>query len=196
MDTFLVSAAVVALAEIGDKTQLLALMLSARFRKPIPIITGMLFATLANHAAAAWLGLSVSGLVGPAWQRWILGVSFLAMAIWVLVPDRADGANRWSGRLGAFGTTLVSFFLLEIGDKTQVATVALAARYHAILFVTAGTTVGMLLANVPVVLLGRLAADRLPMKAIRMTAAAAFALLACATLYEPVAMVVEGALNR
>jgi len=196
VEAFLVSTAVVAIAEIGDKTQLLALMLSARFGKPAPIILGILIATLANHAVAAWLGSSVAGLVGTTGQRWIVGASFLAMAAWVLVPDRADeGDGRWE-RFGAFGTTLVSFFLAEIADKTQVATIALAARYHAILWVTAGTTLGMLLANVPVVLLGRMAAARLPMPSIRIAAAVAFAVLAVATLFEPLATVVAWTLAR
>ena len=196
MDAFLVSTVVVAVAEIGDKTQLLALMLTLRFSKPAPIILGILIATLANHAAAAWLGSSVAGLISPTSQRWIVGASFLMMAVWVLVPDRTDDAERWTNRFGAFGTTLVSFFLVEIGDKTQIATIALAARYHAVLWVTAGTTLGMMLANVPVVLLGRLAAARLPLKAMRITAAVAFTVLAVATLFEPVAAVVARFLAR
>ncbi len=196
MDAFLVSTAVVAVAEIGDKTQLLALMLTVRFGRPAPIIAGILIATLANHAAAAWLGSSVAGLIGTSSQRWIIGASFLVMAAWVLVPDRADEGDGWTKRFGAFGTTLVSFFLVEIGDKTQIATIALAARYHAILWVTAGTTLGMMLANVPVVLLGRLAAARLPLKAMRITAAVVFVLLALVTFFEPMATVAAGMLAR
>lgn len=196
MDVFLISTAVVAVAEIGDKTQLLALMLVARFGKPIPIIVGIALATLVNHAAAAFLGSSAAGLIDAAGLRWIVGASFLAMAAWALVPDKMGERNGWCDRFGACGATLVSFFLVEIGDKTQIATVALAARHDAILWVTAGTTLGMLVANAPVVMLGKLAADRLPLKAIRIGAAAVFAVLGVVTLYEPVISLISGPAAR
>lgn len=193
LDAFLISTAVVTVAEIGDKTQLLALMLVARFAKPAPIIAGIAAATLANHAAAAYAGASAASLLEGSGLRWAIGLSFLAMAAWALIPDKADERSRRCDELGAFGATLVSFFLVEIGDKTQIATVALAARHEEIFWVTAGTTLGMLAANVPVVLLGKLAAERLPLKAIRIGAAAVFAALAAVTLYEPVAAAIAGA---
>jgi putative Ca2+/H+ antiporter (TMEM165/GDT1 family) len=175
MEAFLVSTGVVALAEIGDKTQLLALMLAARFRKPVPIILGILVATLANHgfagAAGAWLAQSL----GPEPMRWILGLSFLAMAAWMLVPDKLEDEESAAVRFGVFGTTLVAFFLVEMGDKTQIATLALAARFNDILTVAAGTTLGMMIANTPAVLIGEAAATRLPLKSIRWAAAASFA---------------------
>ena len=179
MEAFFVSTAIVALAEMGDKTQLLALVLAARFRKPWPIVLGILVATLANHGLAGALGAWVTTVVGPQVLRWILGVSFIAMAVWMLIPDKldegdADGAPRW----GVFGTTLVAFFLAEMGDKTQIATVMLAAQYPHFLLVVIGTTLGMLIANVPVVLAGNFAADRLPLTLIRRLAALAFAVLA------------------
>lgn len=193
MDVFLVSTAVVAVAEIGDKTQLLALMLVARFAKPLPIIGGIAAATLVNHAGAALLGASAASLLDGDSLRWIIGASFLAMAVWALIPDTGGEDSRWCDRLGAFGATLVCFFLVEIGDKTQVATVALAARHDAVLWVTAGTTLGMLLANAPVVLAGKLAAERLPLRAIRFGAAAVFAVLGIVTLYGPLSGVLSGA---
>jgi len=155
MEAFFVSTAIVALAEMGDKTQLLALVLAARFRKPWPIVLGILVATLANHGLAGAVGAWVTTFVGPQMLRWILGASFIAMAVWMLIPDKldegdADGSPRW----GVFGTTLVAFFLAEMGDKTQIATVMLAAQYNAYLWVVAGTTLGMMLANAPVVWLG------------------------------------------
>jgi len=183
MIPFLVSTGVVALAEIGDKTQLLALLLACRFRQPVPIALGILVATLLNHAlaaaAGAWL---VTFLQGP-WVPWVLGLSFLAVAAWALIPDRLDESEGGTaGRHGAFLTTLVCFFLVEIGDKTQVATVALAAQYQAVVAVTAGTTLGMMLANLPVVWAGDALADRLPLKWIRIGAAATFAALGVAVL--------------
>lgn len=196
VDVFLISTAVVAVAEIGDKTQLLALMLVARFGKPAPIIAGIALATLVNHAAAALLGASAATLIEGASLRWIIGASFLAMAAWALVPDKMGEGSGRCDRLGAFGATLVSFFLVEIGDKTQIATVALAARHDAILWVAAGTTLGMLAANAPVVMLGKLAADRLPLKAIRIGAAAVFAVLGAVTLYEPMISLISGAMAR
>jgi putative Ca2+/H+ antiporter (TMEM165/GDT1 family) len=175
MDAFLVSAGVVALAEIGDKTQLLALVLAARFRKPVPIILGILVATLANHAMAGALGAWLATLISPAAMRWVLGLSFVAMAVWTLIPDKLDdGEEPPHPRLGVFGTTLVAFFLLEMGDKTQIATVALAARYSSLVSVVAGTTLGMMLANVPAVLLGEVAARKLPMRLVHGIAGAIF----------------------
>jgi Ca2+/H+ antiporter, TMEM165/GDT1 family len=176
MEAFLVSTGVVALAEIGDKTQLLALVLAAKYRKPVPIILGILVATLLNHALAGVAGAWISALVGPAAMRWILGLSFIAMAVWTLIPDRyEDGAEpETAPRFGVFGATLVAFFLLEMGDKTQIATVALAAKYSSLFAVVAGTTFGMMLANVPAVLLGEVAAKKLPMHIVHRIAAAIF----------------------
>jgi putative Ca2+/H+ antiporter (TMEM165/GDT1 family) len=185
MEAFFVSAAVVAVAEIGDKTQLLALMLAARYRKPIPIILGMLLATLANHALAAWVGSAVAGWIGADTMRWILGATFIVMAGWCLIPDKADEGPRAARQAGAFVATLVSFFLVEIGDKTQLATVALAARFNALVLVTAGTTFGMLLANAPVVLFGDAIARRLPLKIVRAVAALLFLALGLAALFMP-----------
>ena len=182
MEAFLLSTGVVALAEIGDKTQLLAFILAAQFRKPVPIILGILIATLANHALAAALGLSVAALIEPQTLRWVLGLSFIAMAIWILIPDRLDEDDAKLARFGVFGTTLIAFFIAEIGDKTQVATVALAAQYQSILLVVAGTTLGMLIANVPAVILGDRIAGSLPVHLVHRIAAAIFALLGLLTL--------------
>lgn len=164
-----------AIAEIGDKTQLLALVLAARYRRPWPVAAGILFATLLNHAAAAWIGDWVTGWIDPAWLRWGVALSFLAVAAWALVPDKLDDEHAPAPRFGPFLATLVAFFLVEIGDKTQVATVVLAAQYDPLWQVVAGTTLGMLLANVPVVWLGSRFAARLPLKAARLGAAALFA---------------------
>jgi Ca2+/H+ antiporter, TMEM165/GDT1 family len=185
MEAFFISAAVVAVAEIGDKTQLLALMLAARYRKPIPIILGMLLATLANHALAAWIGSAVANWIGADTMRWILGATFIVMAGWCLIPDKADDGPQAARKAGAFIATLVSFFLVEIGDKTQLATVALAARFNALILVTAGTTFGMLLANAPVVLFGDAIAKRLPLKIVRTVAALLFLALGLAALFMP-----------
>jgi putative Ca2+/H+ antiporter (TMEM165/GDT1 family) len=182
VEAFLISTGVVALAEIGDKTQLLALVLAARYRKPLPIILGILAATLVNHGLAASLGALVAGWLGPDLMRWILGASFLAMAAWSLVPDKPEDAPKGLGRAGAFLATLVAFFVVEIGDKTQIATVALAARFHDLVLVTAGTTLGMLLANVPAVLCGDGIARVASLKAIRAVSAAGFAVLGAMTL--------------
>ena len=182
MNAFLVSTGIVALAEVGDKTQLLALVLATRFRKPLPIVLGILLATLFNHALAGALGTWITSVVGPVALRWILGVSFIAMAIWTLVPDRLDGDRSQASRAGAFVTTLVAFFLVEMGDKTQVATIALAAEYHAFLPVVAGTTLGMMVANVPVVVLGDRIAHRMPIRLVHAVAAVIFAGLGIATL--------------
>lgn len=177
MEALFVSTAVVAIAEIGDKTQLLALMLAARFRKPVPIILGILVATVANHALAAWVGALVASWVGPDIMRWVLGLSFLAMAAWILVPDKADDDDAVKAGAGAFLTTVVAFFLLEMGDKTQIATVALAARFQSLLLVTAGTTLGMMAANVPAVLLGEVAATKIPLRLVHVAAALLFVAL-------------------
>jgi putative Ca2+/H+ antiporter (TMEM165/GDT1 family) len=182
MQAFLVSTGVVALAEIGDKTQLLAFMLAARFRRPVPIIAGILEATLANHALAGAVGAWLTRVLGAEVLRWILGLSFLAMAIWTLIPDRLDEQQSRTPRAGVFGTTLVAFFLAEMGDKTQIATVALAAQYHALVSVIAGTTLGMMLANVPAVLLGERIAHRMPTRLVHAIAAAIFGALGVATL--------------
>jgi putative Ca2+/H+ antiporter (TMEM165/GDT1 family) len=185
MEAFFVSVAVVAIAEIGDKTQLLALMLAARYRKPLPIILGIFCATLANHAIAALVGAEVAAWVGPSIMRWILGVLFIAMAGWCLIPDKADEGPQAARKAGAFVATLVAFFLVEIGDKTQIATVALAARFNSLVLVTAGTTIGMLLANAPVVLFGDAIARRLPLHIVRIVAALLFLVLGLLTIVMP-----------
>jgi putative Ca2+/H+ antiporter (TMEM165/GDT1 family) len=182
VEAFLVSTGVVALGEMGDKTQLLAIVLAAAFRKPIPIIFGILVATLVNHAAAGAVGGWVARALGPDMLRWVIGVSFLAMAGWMLIPDKLDEDSGARMARGAFMTTLVSFFLVEIGDKTQIATVALAAKYDALAVVVAGTTVGMMLANIPAVLLGNVAAEKLPVRMVHGVAAVIFALIGVAVL--------------
>jgi len=174
MEAFLISTGVIALAEIGDKTQLLALVLAAKFRKPVPIILGILVATLANHALAGAAGAWISAAIGPTAMRWVLGLSFIAMALWTLIPDKYEEAKDAAPRFGVFGTTLIAFFLLEMGDKTQIATVALAAKYSSLVGVVAGTTLGMMLANVPAVLIGEVAAKKLPMRLVHGIAAAIF----------------------
>ena len=182
MESFLVSTGIVALAEIGDKTQLLAFILAAKFRRPVPIIVGILLATIANHGFAGALGAWITSLVAPGTLRWVLGLSFVGMAVWTLIPDKFDEEEAKLARFGVFGTTLVAFFLAEMGDKTQVATVALAAQYHAFVPVVLGTTLGMMIANVPTVLLGDRIADRMPVRLVHMIAAAIFAVLGAATL--------------
>lgn len=182
MEAFLVSTGIVALAEIGDKTQLLALILAAKFRKPLPIIVGILAATIANHAFAGALGAWINSLVPPATLRWVLGLSFIAMAVWTLIPDKFDEDDARLARYGVLGTTFIAFFLAEMGDKTQVATVALAAQYQAVVTVVAGTTLGMLIANVPAVLLGDRIAQHMPVRLVHAVAAAIFAVLGMATL--------------
>ena len=183
MESFLISTGIVALAEIGDKTQLLALLLAARFRRPWPIIWGIVVATLANHFAAGALGNFVASLFSAATLAWILAASFAAVALWTLVPDKLDD-DEASGfkRYGPFLTTLIAFFLAEMGDKTQIATVMLAAQYPHLLMVVIGTTLGMLLANVPVVLAGNKIADKLPVKLVHRIVAAIFLILGLATL--------------
>jgi len=173
LQALLVSAGTVALAEIGDKTQLLALLLAARFRKPWPIIAGILVATLLNHALAAWLGQLAASWLTPQTLRWIVAASFIGIALWTLKPDTLDDGEKLPAH-GAFIATVIAFFIAEIGDKTQVATVLLAAKYSSLWQVVSGTTIGMLLANVPVVLLGSKFAARLPLKAARITAALVF----------------------
>jgi putative Ca2+/H+ antiporter (TMEM165/GDT1 family) len=183
MDSFLVSTGVVALAEIGDKTQLLAFLLAARFKKPLPIVLGILVATLANHGLAGALGAWITQVLSPAVLRWVLGLGFLAMAAWTLVPDSIEEEEAsMASRFGVFGATFATFFLAEMGDKTQLATVALAAHYAAPLWVVAGTTLGMLVADVPAVLLGDRLAGRIPMKLVHGIAAAIFATLGVAAL--------------
>ena len=182
MEAFLVSTGIVALAEIGDKTQLLAFILAAKFRKPAPIILGILAATLVNHGFAGALGQWITSLLGPEVLRWVLGISFIGMAIWTLIPDEFDEKDARVARFGVFGTTVVAFFMAEMGDKTQIATVALAAQYHSLLAVVSGTTLGMMIANVPAVLLGDRIAHRLPVKIVHRIAAAIFAILGVATL--------------
>lgn len=179
LESLFVPTLIVALAEIGDKTQLLALLLAARYRRPWPIIWGIVIATLANHFAAAALGNWVASLLSPATLAWILAGSFVAVAAWTLIPDKLDeDEGNTAGRYGPFLATLVAFFLAEMGDKTQVATVMLAAQYDYLSMVVLGTTLGMLIANVPVVLAGNFAADRLPLTLIRRLAALAFLALA------------------
>lgn len=182
LEGFLVSTGIVALAEIGDKTQILALILAARFRRPVPIVLGILVATLLNHAAAGALGAWIASLIGPAVLRLILGISFIAMAIWTLIPDQLEETTAQSSRFGVFGATLIAFFLAEMGDKTQIATVALAAQYRALVPVVLGTTLGMMIANVPAVVLGDRMANRLNVKLVHRVAAAIFAILGIATL--------------
>jgi len=175
MEAFLVSTALVALGEIGDKTQLLALVLAARFRRPLPIIFGILVATLANHALAGFVGNLVRAALPPDLLRWLVALSFFAVAAWALKPDTLDEEPPPATRWGVFGVTVVAFFLAEMGDKTQVATVVLAAKYPSLLQVVLGTTLGMLIANVPVVLIGKAASKRIPFKAVRIAAAILFA---------------------
>lgn len=178
METFLLSTLAVAIAEIGDKTQLLALLLAARYRRPLPILSGIVLATVLNHALAAWLGAQVAHWLGPETSRWLIVGSFVAIALWTLKPDKLDADDQSLPARGAFLATTIAFFLAEIGDKTQVATVVLAARYASLWAVVAGTTVGMLLANAPVVLLGSRFADHLPLRAARIAAAVLFLVLA------------------
>ena len=182
MEAFLISTLAVAVSEIGDKTQLVALMLAARFRRPVSIILGILVATLANHTLAALAGEWVRTRLPADPLRWGLGLSFLAVAAWTLLPDRIDFKARDRGRYGVFVTAAVAFFLAEMGDKTQIATAMLAAKYGALILVVGGTTLGMMIADVPAVLLGGAAAKKIPLKAVRYAAAAIFALLAVGVL--------------
>ncbi|EKE70303.1 MULTISPECIES: TMEM165/GDT1 family protein [Oceanibaculum] len=183
MEAFLVSTGVVALAEIGDKTQLLALLLAARYRQPVPVLLGILVATIANHALAGIVGALAADLIGGDWLRWAVGLSFLAVAAWMLVPDKLDDEEtpRFRGR-GAFLAALISMFLVEMGDKTQIATVVLAARFESLIAVIAGTTAGMMIANTPAVLLGEAAARHVPLKLVHGAAAAIFAVIGITVL--------------
>lgn len=175
MEAFLISTGIVALAEMGDKTQLLALILAARFRQPWPIVGGIFVATIANHALAGAVGAWTTTVLGPDVLRWVLGVSFIAMAIWMLIPDKLDDDDSpGKPRFGVFGTTVVAFFLAEMGDKTQVATVMLAAKYQAYYWVIAGTTVGMMLANAPVVWLGERMTRLIPLRVVHIVSALIF----------------------
>jgi putative Ca2+/H+ antiporter (TMEM165/GDT1 family) len=183
LESMLMSTGVIALAEMGDKTQLLALLLAARFKKPVPIIAGILTATLLNHALAGAIGAWLTAVVDPKVLRWILGLSFLGMAAWTMIPDKIeDEEARAAGRFGVFGATAVTFFLAEMGDKTQLATVAMAAHYQAPVMVVIGTTLGMLLADVPAVFIGDRLAAKIPMRLVHAIAALLFAALGVATL--------------
>jgi len=178
METYLVSAMLVALAEMGDRTQLLAIMLASRYRKPVPILAGIFVATLANHGLAALAGFYLSSLLQATWFKYVIALSFIAMALWALIPDKADEDDKPSKlHMGVFLTTAVSFFVVEIGDKTQIATAALAARYHDILVVAAGTTTGMMIANIPAVFLGHAVTRVLPINQLRIAAALLYLVL-------------------
>jgi putative Ca2+/H+ antiporter (TMEM165/GDT1 family) len=183
MESLFVSTGVVALAEIGDKTQLLAFILAARFKKPLPIIIGILAATVINHGLAGALGAWITSTISPEVLRWVLGASFIGMAIWTMIPDKIEEEEtQIAHRFGIFGATFITFFLAEMGDKTQIATVAMAAHYSAPLMVVIGTTLGMLIADVPAVFAGDKLANKIPMRLVHSIAAAVFALLGVATL--------------
>jgi putative Ca2+/H+ antiporter (TMEM165/GDT1 family) len=184
MEAFLISTGIVALAEMGDKTQLLSLVLAARFRKPWPIVWGIFVATLANHALAGGLGAWITHYMGPEAMRWVLGISFLAMAAWMLVPDKLDDDDaEVKPKFGVFGTTVIAFFLAEMGDKTQIATVMLAAEYQSWLWVVAGTTLGMMLANAPVVWFGERITRLVPLTWVHRISAAVFVVLGLLVLF-------------
>jgi putative Ca2+/H+ antiporter (TMEM165/GDT1 family) len=187
MHELLISTAIVALAEMGDKTQLLALLLAARFRKPVPILLAILLATLLNHGISAVLGQWITTVLSPDVLLWIVSVGFIAMALWMLVPDEledeTDNINKWQ-KYGVFGATFVLFFLAEIGDKTQVATVALAARFDSVFWVMLGTTIGMMIANAPAVFVGNKLADKLPIPLIHKIGASIFLIIGVATLVQ------------
>lgn len=188
MEAFILSTGLVALAEMGDKTQLLALLLAARYRKPVPILIAILLATLLNHAIAAAFGQWLAGFFAAGWMRWLLAASFIGMALWMLIPDKLDDDEdslaRWH-KYGVFGATFVLFFLAEIGDKTQIATVALAARFDALLPVLMGTTIGMMIANAPAVFIGDKLANRLPITLIHRIAAGIFLLVGIGVIVQP-----------
>ncbi|MET0183404.1 MAG: TMEM165/GDT1 family protein [Caulobacterales bacterium] len=188
MEAFLISAGLVAVAEIGDKTQLLAILLATRFRKPIPIIAGIFVATIANHALAAWAGSLLSGFLDGKILLWVLAVSFVAMAIWALIPDKDDENAAPVAAGSVFLATTIAFFLVEMGDKTQVATAALGARFENVAVVAAGTTLGMMIANVPAVFLGDTVLKFAPLHLVRYAAAAIFAALAIATILSALAI--------
>ncbi|WP_420474048.1 TMEM165/GDT1 family protein [Noviherbaspirillum sp. ST9] len=182
MESFLLSTGIVALAEMGDKTQLLSLLLAAKFRRPLPIIIGILVATLFNHAFAGAVGGWITTFFGTDVLRWVLGLSFIAMAVWTLIPDKIDDVEAKHERFGVFVTTVIAFFIAEMGDKTQVATVALAAKYSAFYAVVAGTTLGMMIANIPAVLLGNKIIEMVSMRLVHAIAAVIFAVLGVLTL--------------
>lgn len=183
MESFFVSTGIIALAEIGDKTQLLAFILAARFKKPVPIILGILVATIVNHSLAGMLGAWITEIVNPEGLRWVLGLSFIGMAIWTMIPDKIEEEEtRIARRFSVFGATLVTFFLAEMGDKTQIATITLAAHYASPFLVVIGTTLGMLIADIPAVFIGDRFANRIPMRLVHSIAAGIFALLGLATL--------------
>jgi Ca2+/H+ antiporter, TMEM165/GDT1 family len=184
MEAFFISLSAVAIAEIGDKTQLLTLVLATRFARPAPLIAGIFVATILNHALAAELGVLIAGALSPHVLQWVLAVSFFAGGIWMLIPDKPGELSDNASRFGPFVATTIAFFLAEIGDKTQVATIGLAARFHDVLLVASGTTLGMMLANVPVVFVGEAAAKFLPMQLVRGSAAAIFIALGCVTALE------------
>jgi Ca2+/H+ antiporter, TMEM165/GDT1 family len=174
MQALFTSTTVVALAEIGDKTQLLAILLATRFKRPVPIIAGIFFATIANHFLAALVGSQVASILDGLWFRYAIAASFVAMAMWTLIPDKIDGLDNKPARFGAFVTTLIAFFLVEMGDKTQIATIALGAKFHDLTQVTMGTTLGMMIANVPAVFFGHELLVRVPLKVVRIIAASLF----------------------
>jgi putative Ca2+/H+ antiporter (TMEM165/GDT1 family) len=185
MEALYISTGVVTLAEMGDKTQLLAFILAARFKKPVPIILGILCATLVNHGLAGALGAWITSVISPDTMRWVLGLSFIAMAVWTLIPDKIEEEEtQVAQKLGVFGATLVTFFLAEMGDKTQIATVALAAHYAAPLLVVIGTTLGMLIADVPAVFVGNKFAAKIPMKLVHSIAAGIFTVMGLLTLFK------------
>ena len=185
MEALFVSTGVIALAEIGDKTQLLAFILAARFKKPLPIIAGILAATLLNHGLAGAFGAWITTVISPDVMRWVLGGSFLGMAIWTLIPDKIEEEEtQIASKLGVFSATFVTFFLAEMGDKTQIATVAMAAHYAAPFLVIMGTTLGMLIADVPAVFVGNKFAARIPMKLVHSIAAGIFAVMGLLTLFQ------------
>jgi putative Ca2+/H+ antiporter (TMEM165/GDT1 family) len=188
MPALITSAAVVALAEIGDKTQLLAILLATRFKRPAPVIAGIFAATIANHFLAALVGAEAASFLEGRWFRYLIAVSFIAMAAWALVPDKIEGIDDKPPRFGAFVTTLIAFFLVEMGDKTQIATVALAARFHSVVSVMIGTTLGMMIANVPAVFLGNELIKRIPLRAVRIVAALLFLVIGLWLLIETMRM--------
>lgn len=185
MEAFFVSAVSVAIGEIGDKTQLLALLLAVRFKRPVPIIAGILVATLLNHALAGLLGEWIRRMIDPDILRWILGISFLVIAGWALIPDKIEEDEKVRNHYGIFMIACVAFFIAEIGDKTQLATIALAAKYSNLVQVVLGTTLGMMIANVPAVILGKTASPKFPFKLVRYVSAAIFAMLGIAVLVMP-----------
>jgi putative Ca2+/H+ antiporter (TMEM165/GDT1 family) len=189
MEAFLTSTAVVSLAEIGDKTQLLAILLATRFKKPVPIIMGILVATIANHALAALVGVKVASVLDSEWFRYAIGAAFVAMAAWTLIPDKFEDDDAPKNRSGAFLTTLVAFFFVEMGDKTQVATIALGAQYQSLLWVTMGTTLGMMIANVPAIFLGQELLKRVNLDTVRKVAAGLFLVIGLWVLAETAGLI-------